>query len=699
MTSRSVNSPRGLKTPNLRIVGALASFLVPFTVYLVTLAPSLNFEDPMEFAVGLATLGVDHPSGYPLETLAGHLFTYLPFGDIPWRLNVSSAFFAALAAVFIFLFTWEFLSARAGNRGFLAAGSWVAAGLYAFSRSFWPQAVITEVYALNAALFAAALWCGLRCRMRLDVRWFLATVFVVTLAAANHPLSLAATGPLLIYLFWKLRRAAGAYGLLAKAAPLLVLGISIYLYLALRASREPPLHWGNPADLTRFLDHVLRREFGSIYWPRYRYLGFRAAELGKLFLLQYGPGVGLLAAAGLVWTLAKRIPFAGMLAVIAAITGPATLLPLVGLLTPFQTFEINVWYLPFFLVCASFAGGAVVALLNAVRPAKLAAWAAAAFTLLPAYPAAYHWNRTSLHGFYFAAETGRNRLRTFDYRGMVVFPFYGRQGIWTQTYYSFVEWLRRDVVVVDPRNAIQSEIAATSKAPIFIRDPDAAEMWWFDFQGKLLSSAAGRSVYYNTYQPDVAALGWSLETFGPVYRVRWPGEGTAPAPPWNRYEYAGLRAVGERIAERDAPYDLTTYRLWADHYVTYAGYCFARGRDDDALRSLATAERAGAHDARISFFIASVYIHNGYPDRAIPLIAKYLPAMEPYRYDALMYRREYSGFLNDLALAYLIKGDPETARRYYVESVEVSPEQTELAAHLSPEELASAAASLRDKKK
>jgi len=699
MSYRLAPPARGPKAANLYVLGALASFLVPFAVYLVTLAPSLNFEDPMEFALGLATLGVDHPSGYPLETLAGHLFTYLPFGDVPWRLNVSSAFFAALAAAFIFLFTWEFLAPAAKSRGFLAAGSWVAAGLYAFSRNFWPQAIITEVYALNAALFAAALWCALRCRARLDVRWFFATAFVVALAAANHPLSLAATGPLLAYLFWKLRRTAGAYGLLAKAAPLLVLGISIYLYLALRASREPPLHWGNPADLSRFLDHVLRREFGSIYWPRYRYLGFHAAELGKLFLLQYGPGVGLLAALGLIWSLKKRTPFAGMLAAIAAITGPAMLLPLVGLLTPFQTFEIDVWYLPFFLVCASFAGAAAVAALNAIRPAKIATWAVVAFALLPAYPAWYNWDRTSRRGFYFAAETGRNRLRTFDYRSLVIFPFYGRQGMWVQSYYGFVEWLRPDVVVVDPRNAVRSEVTATGKAPIFIRDPDAAEMWWFDFQRELLSSVAGRAVYYNTYDTNVAALGWGLETYGPVYRVRWPGEHDAPAPPWGRYEYGALRSVGKRVGGRDAPYDLTTYRLWANHYVTYAEYCFAQKRDGAGLRNLAAAERAGAHDARIIFFIASIYTHNGHPDKAIKLILQYLPAMEPYRHDSLMFRREYSGFLNDLALAYLFRGEPEMARRYYLESVELCPEQAELAAHISREELAAASASLRDKYK
>ena len=338
-------------------------------------------------------------------------------------------------------------------------------------------------------------------------------------------------------------------------------------------------------------------------------------------------------------------------------------------------------------------------MLNEIRPIKIATWAAVAFTLLPAYPGWYHWNRTSLRGFHFAAEYGRNRLRTFGYRGLVIFPFYGRQGLWAQSYHCFVEGRRPDVVVVDPRNAVRSEVTSTRAAPIFIRDPEAAEMWWFDFQRELLASTAPRAVYYNTYESNVRAWGWQLEPYGLVNRVRRPGETDVAAPPWGRYEYDGLRSVGKRLGTRDAPYDLTTYRLWANYYVTYGEYCFTRGRDGAGLRNLARAERAAAYDANLGLFVASTYNHYGYAAKAIPVFLKYLPAMERYRYDSQMFKREYAGFLNDLALSYLMTGDAESARRYYLESVEVNPDQTELAAHISPEELAAAAAALRDHKR
>ena len=54
--------------------------------YAATAAPSVAtlFDDSLEFQVVLPTLGIAHPSGYPLYTLLGKLFTLLlPFRDPP----------------------------------------------------------------------------------------------------------------------------------------------------------------------------------------------------------------------------------------------------------------------------------------------------------------------------------------------------------------------------------------------------------------------------------------------------------------------------------------------------------------------------------------------------------------------------------------------------------------------------------------
>ncbi|NJL71573.1 MAG: DUF2723 domain-containing protein [Candidatus Competibacteraceae bacterium] len=67
-----------------------------FAVYWFTLAPTVSGEDSGELIIAAHTLGVAHPSGYPLWCLLGKLFTFIPFGSIAWRVNLLSAVFGAL---------------------------------------------------------------------------------------------------------------------------------------------------------------------------------------------------------------------------------------------------------------------------------------------------------------------------------------------------------------------------------------------------------------------------------------------------------------------------------------------------------------------------------------------------------------------------------------------------------------------------
>ncbi|UCH79362.1 MAG: DUF2723 domain-containing protein [Candidatus Coatesbacteria bacterium] len=680
--------------------GLALSFFVPLVVYLITLAPTLSFEDSAEFAIGGAVLGVNHPSGYPLQTLTCHLFTYFPAGEVAWRINLSSAVAGAAAATFLFLLTWEFLAGVVGDRRLLAAASWAAGGLFAFSRSFWPQAVITEVYALQAALFAATLWCAARCRRGGDVRWFYATAFAAAVAAANHPLSLVATAPLLAYLWFRLRREEGHGAALAVAGSLfLILGLSIYLYLALRASRDPLINWGAPADLSRLLDHVRRREFGTIFWPRYRYLGYHTVELAKFLGLQFGPGVGVLALGGAAWALVRKVRFGGVLAVLALLTGPVTMLTLVGLLTPFQVFEIEVWYLAFFMLAAAFVAGGGAALIGALKWRGAAVAATAALAALPLYPALYNGRFPDRAARSFAFEHGRNLLRTFPYRALLAFPFYGRQGLYVQTYSRAVHLKRPDLVLADPRNTIRSELPSLARAPIYMDDPNGAEEWYFDYRRTLLATT-DRRFFYNLKESYAAAWGASLEPYGLHYWARRGGEERPfGGPPWKRYEYNAFAALGRDPPAAGQLYSPTAYRLWADYYLKAAEYAGDRGREIAFRRNLAAAERLAAYDPELGCLLASIYNEYGYPEKAVELYHACLPAMERYRHDALMGRSEYASYLKNLATAYLKMGDISSAQRYFEESVAVNPEQTELAAHLSYEELAEAAALFQRERK
>src|SRR3972149_2738152 len=84
---------------------AVIVFSVSFTIYLITLAPTIYIEDAAEFAAAVPTLGITHPSGFPLYMLLGKLFTILvPFGNMAFRVNLFSAATTSFAlAVFYYV--------------------------------------------------------------------------------------------------------------------------------------------------------------------------------------------------------------------------------------------------------------------------------------------------------------------------------------------------------------------------------------------------------------------------------------------------------------------------------------------------------------------------------------------------------------------------------------------------------------------
>src|SRR5258706_15886703 len=79
--------------------GALLVFLISFIGYLQTMQRSVPFIDGGELATVCATLGIAHPTGYPIFCVLGYLFAHLPIaGSVILRVNIMSAFFCALGS-------------------------------------------------------------------------------------------------------------------------------------------------------------------------------------------------------------------------------------------------------------------------------------------------------------------------------------------------------------------------------------------------------------------------------------------------------------------------------------------------------------------------------------------------------------------------------------------------------------------------
>ena len=136
-------SPRALDT-----LIAFILFAICLLLYNATLTPGLSYASPdgNELTTVAATLGLAHPTGYPLFTWLGFLFTRLPFGEVAHRTNLMCAILGAGGVALLYL-----IARRVEVSSAIAA---FTALLFGVSATFWSQAVITEVYAPNVFMLA-----------------------------------------------------------------------------------------------------------------------------------------------------------------------------------------------------------------------------------------------------------------------------------------------------------------------------------------------------------------------------------------------------------------------------------------------------------------------------------------------------------------------------------------------------------------
>ncbi|MEK7874018.1 MAG: DUF2723 domain-containing protein, partial [Chloroflexota bacterium] len=222
--------------PSGRTRGILfgAVFLSSLVVYLSGLSPTVQWGDPAELATGAYTLGIVHPTGYPLYLLLGKLFTFLPFGDIAYRLNMMSAVAAAAASGVLALAVVEMT-----RRPVLA---FVAGLSFAFTPVFWHHAMAAEKYSLHGLFVALILWLVLVWRRTGQARYFVLLSMVVGLSLAHHRMTVL-LAPGLVFAFFAL----GPWRSLrprhyVAAAALFLIGPLLYLYIPIRDAANPALN-------------------------------------------------------------------------------------------------------------------------------------------------------------------------------------------------------------------------------------------------------------------------------------------------------------------------------------------------------------------------------------------------------------------------------------------------------------------------
>lgn len=225
-----------------------------FAIYVSGACRTIYVGDSGELVTAAAILGIPHPSGYPLYVLLGKLWTLLvPVRSVAFGMSLFSAASAAAACGVVF---W--LCRRLNLHAWGAA---TAALLLAFSPSFWGEANIQRVYALNALCVALATAAAFAWHHSRKPRTLVLAFFLCGLGASNHTFMAIFAFALTAFALVTVPGLVKDPRTVLHACGAFTLGLLPYAYLPLRSPAEPLLDWGSPRTVGRFLDVVLRRDF------------------------------------------------------------------------------------------------------------------------------------------------------------------------------------------------------------------------------------------------------------------------------------------------------------------------------------------------------------------------------------------------------------------------------------------------------
>ena len=228
-------------------------FIVSLLLYVATMCRTVFWWDTGELAANAHVLGIPHRPGFPLYVLVGRVFSLSPFGDIFYRVNFLSALCASVA-LGIFAYVWHGLLShiwRTTRWWETVMPIVVALTAIAGTYTLWMQAARAEVYAptLLAWAFMIAIMFGAERSVRIGRgglgRWLVAAAFLGGLGLGLHNATFASTLPAVFVFFLALaRRSELRMRDWSLAVMLFLVGLSIYLYLPIRAGANPPLNWG-----------------------------------------------------------------------------------------------------------------------------------------------------------------------------------------------------------------------------------------------------------------------------------------------------------------------------------------------------------------------------------------------------------------------------------------------------------------------
>ena len=283
-------------------------FILVLVMYLLTLAPTVQEIDCGELTTAQMTLGICHPTGYPLFTLLGFVWSKIPMPFTPsYKMNLLAALWCTLGATLFFLISkmlFDHLDdfaviksekrakAKAKNKNkkeksnatvaavvepakqtkissaVVLLASACGAVMMGLSKTYWMQSTSVEVYSLQVFMFLLVIWTLLRAysiakkspEESMKAWYFFAAALALSFSNHMTTLLILPSAAYIWFSTWKFNKQSfiNIGKLLLVFFPILII---LYSYFPIRAGQNPILNWGHPDTWETFYRHVSGWQF------------------------------------------------------------------------------------------------------------------------------------------------------------------------------------------------------------------------------------------------------------------------------------------------------------------------------------------------------------------------------------------------------------------------------------------------------
>lgn len=423
-------------------------FILSFAVYAITAAPGVTFTDSGELAAVCVTLGIAHPTGYPLFILLGHFWSLLPlpFSEI-YSLNLFVGVLTAMSSVvffFIMLSIFDYMESRTKKKLYpisLMLMAFATSLAYSFAATIWAQGVAIEVYSLQLLIFNLIIFVVIKAttsKQKNEKHFFLAAL-LIGLGFANHMTTVLVI-PAVLFLFFKnpgeqLKFSSSKFILLLSLFIPLLVGLSLYIYLPLRSATGPEFNWG---DVSRGLDKFLYHVMGKQYQV-WMFTGEESiAKNLKIFIEILPAQLGWLGFVPFAFGLYKSFRSAGSIFVFLLLLIVVCLFYALN----YSIHDIEAYFSLAFIAILIFAGIGIYGI------SKINFKYAAIFFIIPVISLAMNYSRNDRSDEYLVPEYTRTLVNNLEENAIIISS---QWDFWCSAfwYYQSVEGYRTDVAMIE----------------------------------------------------------------------------------------------------------------------------------------------------------------------------------------------------------------------------------------------------------